>query len=212
METAIDLFNKASSFNVLRRVTVRQPLPHLLSTPLTAGASIFVMNAILDPPSTPAASPLRVADHHSQQESSGDSGSRRNADSADPPARCRRSGWTSEKGAGHLRAILWTLVLASCIYVAFKVVPYLVNEYQFQDGMQEIARYASAMHQDPAKVHDAVLKEAEKDDVPVGADDIKVEGTGGNFRISADYSVTVDLTVYQWTLNFHPSVSNNAVY
>ena len=117
-----------------------------------------------------------------------------------------------EAGAGHLKAIIWTLVLISLIYTAFKVVPYLVNEYQFQDGMQEIARFASAEHEDPAKVREAVLKEAEKDDVPVGADDIKVDGTGGNFRISADYSVTVDLAVYQWTLNFHPSVSNNAVY
>jgi hypothetical protein len=27
-----------------------------------------------------------------------------------------------------------------------------------------------------------------------------------------DYSVTVDLHVYQWTLNFHPTVTNNALF
>jgi hypothetical protein len=27
-----------------------------------------------------------------------------------------------------------------------------------------------------------------------------------------DYSVTVDLGVYQWTLNFHPTATNNALF
>jgi len=117
-----------------------------------------------------------------------------------------------ERGAGHLKAIVFTLILLSLIYAGFKVVPYMVNEYEFQDGIQEIARYASAMRQDTGKVREAVLKEAQKDDVPISTEDIKVEGTSGNYQISADYSVTVDLKVYQWTLNFHPSVSNKALF
>lgn len=47
---------------------------------------------------------------------------------------------------------------------------------------------------------------------PIQSEDIKVEGAGGNVRINIDYSVTVDLGVYKWTLNFHPSVSNNALF
>jgi hypothetical protein len=35
-----------------------------------------------------------------------------------------------------------------------------------------------------------------------------VVSTSGNVHINVDYSVTVDLKVYQWTLNFHPAVSN----
>ena len=118
----------------------------------------------------------------------------------------------TEKGAGHIKAILWTLILVSCVYVAFKVVPFLVNEYEFQDGIQDIARYASAMRQDAGKVREAVLKEAKKDDVPIRPEDLKIDGTAGNFRISADYTVIVDLKVYQWALSFHPSVSNNALF
>jgi hypothetical protein len=117
----------------------------------------------------------------------------------------------TQKGKGNLTAIIFTLILASLGFVALKVVPCLFNEYQFQDGIQDIARYASAMHQDPGKVREAVLKEAEKDDVPITTKDVKIEGTGGNFRISAEYSVTVDLKVYQWILDFHPSVSNNSL-
>ena len=118
---------------------------------------------------------------------------------------------TRERGAGHLKAIVWTLILASLVYVAVKVIPILVNEYQFQDGMQSIARFASVNRQTNEQIRQYVLKEAEKDDLPVRAEDIKVEGSSGNVRIRADFSVTVDLKVYQWTLNFHPAVSNDAL-
>lgn len=108
-------------------------------------------------------------------------------------------------------AIVWTLILLSLIFVAFKVTPVLVNNYQFRDGIEDIARYASAMRQDTGKVRESVMKEAFKDDVPLTPDELKIEGSGGNYRISADYSVTIDLKVYQWTLNFHPAASNNAL-
>jgi hypothetical protein len=119
---------------------------------------------------------------------------------------------TGERGAGHLKAIIFTLLLASLIYVGFKIAPPLINEYQFQDGMQTIARFASVNRDSNQKIRDAILKEAQKDDVPVQADDLKIEGEGGNIRISADYSVTADLGVYQWTLNFHPKVKNDALF
>jgi len=117
-----------------------------------------------------------------------------------------------EKGAGHLKAIVFTLIMAWCVFVGFKVVPAMVNEYEFQDGIQDIARYAAAMRQDVGKVREAVLKEAQKDEVPITAEDVKIEGGGGNYQISADYSVIVDLKVYQWTLNFHPSVLNKSLF
>jgi len=123
-----------------------------------------------------------------------------------------RANRATEKGAGYLKPIVWTLILVSLVYVGVKVVPVLVAEFEFQDGMQTIARFASANGQPTEKIHDAVLKEAEKDEVPVGKDDIKVTGTHGNVRINVDYAVTVDLMVYQWTLNFHPAVSNDSLF
>lgn len=117
-----------------------------------------------------------------------------------------------EWGAGHLRAVVWTLILVSVIYVAVKVVPVLVNEYEFQDSIQNIARLASVNHQSNDSIKLAVLQEAQKQELPVQADQVKVEGAGGNVRIHADYSVTVDLKIYQWTLEFHPAAANNALF
>ena len=100
-----------------------------------------------------------------------------------------------ERGAGRLKAILWLAILASFIYVAVLVLPALINEYQFQDSIQNIARFASANRRSNDQVLQDVLKEAQKDDLPIKTEDIKVEGNSGNFRINVDYSVTVDLKV-----------------
>lgn len=123
----------------------------------------------------------------------------------------RRVNRHAEKGAGHLKAILWTGLLIVLIYVAVKVIPVLINEYQFQDSLQEIARFASVNRKTPEQLKQAVMEVAQKQDLPVEIDNIKVGGNGGNVRINVDYSVTVDLMVYQWTLNFHPSASNNSL-
>jgi hypothetical protein len=122
--------------------------------------------------------------------------------------RPRRNG---ERGSSHIKAILWILALVAFIYVTAKVIPALINEFEFQDGVQTIARFATATRQTPEQIRAAILKEAEKDDVPIEANDVKVQAVNGNVKIKVDYSVTVDLTVYQWTLNFHPSISNDSL-
>jgi hypothetical protein len=116
-----------------------------------------------------------------------------------------------ERGGAYVKPILWTAILVLLVYVAIKVVPVLVAEYEFQDSMQDIARNASATGGTVDKIRAAVLKEAEKDELPVQSDDVKVTGSNHNVRINVDYTVTVDLNVYQWTFNFHPAVSNDSL-
>lgn len=137
-------------------------------------------------------------------------GCRQNFSRAVPGAggAAKRSG---ERGGGHLKAIIWTMILVAFIYSAAIILPVLINEYQFQDTLQDIARYASVNRKNNEQVKQAVLAEAQKEDLPVEAEDIKVEGNAGNIHINVDYSVTVDLKVYQWTLNFHPAASNAAL-
>lgn len=118
---------------------------------------------------------------------------------------------SGQHGAGRLKAIIWLVIFASMIYVGVMVIPILVNEYEFQDAMQSTARFASANRQTADDIRASLVKEAKSEDIPIKPEDIHVESQAGNVRISAPYSVTVDLLVYQWTLNFSPSASNNAL-
>jgi len=128
---------------------------------------------------------------------------------AQPPhvmaARCR------QRGAGRLKAVVVLAIFAGMIYVAVKVIPILVNNYEFQDSIQSTARMATVNRQSAEDIRASVLKEAQNEQIPIAAEDIHIKDEGGHVEISADYSVTVDLHVYQWTLNFHPSAMNNPI-
>jgi len=102
-------------------------------------------------------------------------------------------------------------VLAALVFVAIKVMPVLLSEYELQDEMQTIARFASVNGQPIDQIRQAVLKEAASDNLPVLPEDIKVVAISGNVNIQVNFSVTVDLVVYQWTLNFHPEANNTAL-
>jgi cell division protein FtsL len=126
--------------------------------------------------------------------------------------KCARVRAGGERGAGNLKAVVWTAILVAFVYTGVMVIPVLINEYEFQDSLQNIARFASVNRKTNEQVKQAVLDEAQKEDLPVQAEDVKVEGAQGNVHINVAYSVTVDLKVYQWTLNFHPDASNQPIF
>ena len=115
----------------------------------------------------------------------------------------------SQRGASRLKLVLFLGLAVAVIYVCVKVIPLLVNNMQFQDAIESTARFASVNRQSVDDIRAAVLKEAENEDIPIAANDIHVKGDGGHVEIAADYSVTVNLVLYQWTLNFHPYARNN---
>jgi hypothetical protein len=114
-----------------------------------------------------------------------------------------------QAGNSRIKAIAWTGLLVAFVYVCFRVVPLYVADYQFQDSMESAARFASVNRLSPDQIRMNLLQEAERADVPVRLEDIKVDNRGGRVDIEANYSVTVDLHVYQWTLKFHPRASNS---
>jgi Domain of unknown function (DUF4845) len=114
-----------------------------------------------------------------------------------------------QAGSSSTKALLWTGLLLMFVYVCFRVVPVYVADFQFRDSMESAARFASVSNISPDAIRLNLLKEAEKAEMPVKLEDIKVAKHNGRVDIEANYSVTVDLHIYQWTLKFHPSVSNN---
>ncbi len=109
------------------------------------------------------------------------------------------------RGGARLKAILWLLILGSGAYVAAKVVPLYFANYQLQDRMQTEARYASANRLTNEQIRDAIYREIQDRDIPARREDIHVESSHRGVLISVDYTVTVDLRVYQWTIHFNPT-------
>ena len=108
----------------------------------------------------------------------------------------------SERGEGKLKAIIYTMILIAGVYIAFKLVPVYVAEYQLKDKMSEQARFAVVNRYTEDQIKDILYKAVQDLDIPGEREDIKVTNTGHGLSISVVYTVPVDLLVYKTTSLF----------
>jgi hypothetical protein len=123
----------------------------------------------------------------------------------------RNANRRSQRGEGKLKSIVFTLIIISGIYVAYKLVPPYVSEYQLQDKMQEIARFGIVNRYSDEQVRENVFKTVQDLNLPIKREDIKVTITQAICKISLDYTVPVDLLFYSTELHFTPSSENKSL-
>jgi len=111
----------------------------------------------------------------------------------------------SERGEGKLKALIYTAILIAGVYVAVKVVPAYVAEYQLKDKMGEQARFAVVNRYTEDQIRDNIYKTIQDLDIPAKREDVKVQNTNHGIEITVSYTVPVDLMVYKTELNFSPS-------
>jgi hypothetical protein len=119
----------------------------------------------------------------------------------------------TERGGARINLFLTLLVLAAMIISGVKIVPAYVNNYQFQDAINTEARFALTGYpkKTPDEIRQEIYKKAEDLDIPANPQDIQLDMSNGNVSISLDYSIPVDLYVYQLTLQFHPHADNHTI-
>ena len=123
----------------------------------------------------------------------------------------RNANRRSQRGEGKLKSIVFTLIIILGIYVAYKVVPPYVNEYQLQDKMQELARFGIVNRYSEEQIRENVFKAVQDLNLPIKREDIKVMITQATCKISLDYTVPVDLFFYSTELHFSPSSENKSL-
>jgi predicted membrane protein len=111
----------------------------------------------------------------------------------------------AERGEGRLKALIYFALLIVGVFVAFKVVPSYVAEYQLKDKMNEQARFAIVNRYTEDQIKDNIFRTIQDLDIPAKRDDVKVQNTSQGIAISVSYSVPVDLLFYKTDLNFTPS-------
>jgi hypothetical protein len=120
-----------------------------------------------------------------------------------------------EYGGSKLNFLITLLVLAAIAFAGVKIVPIYFANYQLQDAMQTEARFALSGY--PKKgvddIRDDIYKKMQELDIPGKKEDVKVtEDAGtGNLDIGLDYTVTIDLKLYQWIKPFHVHADNHSI-
>lgn len=125
-----------------------------------------------------------------------------------PPLRMQRAAErrraSSERGEGHFKLIVVLVIFGLIGFAGFKVVPPYVNNYQLQDTCESESRLFAAHQKSDQKVKDSVWAEVQSLSAPITQDQIKVEIIGKTARVSVEYTVTVSLFGFEYTMNFHP--------
>jgi hypothetical protein len=117
----------------------------------------------------------------------------------------------SQRGAGKIKALIVTAILAFGVYAAFKLVPPYSAEYQLNDKIQEIARFGVVEHKTDEQIRESVFKTIQDLEIPATRDDIKVVASSSRVAITVDYTVPVDLLFYHVDLHFTPSSENKSL-
>jgi len=115
-----------------------------------------------------------------------------------PAVRTRRS----ERGEGRMGTIFGLVVLAVTVYLAFKVLPVMVNAYAFRDYIEQETRFAALRNKDE-EVIKRVLRKAEELDLPVTRKSITVNRSTSHFDIRVAYTIPIETPVYtyNWVFN-----------
>ncbi len=113
-----------------------------------------------------------------------------------------------ERGGARLKFVFTVLALIAMIYAAVKIVPAYVTNYQLQDSMQEEATFATVNRKSADAIKADVEEKVKNLGIDVDPSTIEVTAVMGNVTISLEYTVPVDLTVYQLQLHFHPHAYN----
>ncbi len=125
------------------------------------------------------------------------------------PAKRARDG---QHGGGALRAIIWTVILLTFVFVCYKIVPPYYANYEFEDWLKTQVPFLMVNHTTDDALIAAILKETKNEGMPVTKDNVKIiQNTSQGINVQIDYNVPVDLIVYSTNLHFTPTMNSQAL-
>ena len=118
-----------------------------------------------------------------------------------------------QRGGSKTNLVLALLTLGAMVFAAQKVIPVYFANYQLQDAIESESRFALTGY--PKKsiedIRDDVWRKVQDLGVPAQKDAIQVAVANGSVSIELDYTVPINLSVYEFTLQFHPHADNHTI-
>src|ERR1051326_4022464 len=93
-----------------------------------------------------------------------------------------------------LRALIGLFLVVAFFYVAWKVVPPYMNDYEFEDAVAQIAHEATFNYQrTELDVKEAVAKKASEFGIPLNSEQVHVTRNGPEVIITGEYTIHIEL-------------------
>jgi hypothetical protein len=110
------------------------------------------------------------------------------------------------------KAIFWVAVLGILIFLTVKLLPAYIDNFQFQDDLNNLARVITyAQGKTEADVRSEVLRIAKERGIPVQPEQVTVQRTQVGVSIDVKYNVVIPVPGYTFNLKFNPSAGNKMI-
>ena len=109
------------------------------------------------------------------------------------------------------KALFGILFIVVGIFLAWKVLPYYYANMELQDFVESQARIESYSTHTEADIAEVMAKKAQELEIPLKADDFKVQKAGTDLTITADYNVHVDVPIHDFDMHFHVETKNHKI-
>lgn len=113
---------------------------------------------------------------------------------------------TRQRGEGQLGCIVGLLVFLAAIFVAYKMIPVKVRAAELRGEIVDEAKAAGA-RRDP-QIRKTILAAAERLELPVSEQDIKIRRSGGNINVNVKYTVPIEFPGYTYNWEFEHEAEN----
>jgi hypothetical protein len=124
-----------------------------------------------------------------------------------------RTQQNGERGGSKLSFFFAVVVVLILLFVAIKIVPVYFANYQMQDAVETETRFALSGYPKRSvdDIREEVWRKAQDLGIPAPKDAVRVDVGNGSVAIGLQYSVPIDLLVYQFTLEFNPHADNHTI-
>ncbi len=112
-----------------------------------------------------------------------------------------------------IKALFGLAIVVCGFYLAWKVLPPYFNNYQFESEIESQSRTLSYANppKSESEMKDIIARKAHEFDIPITSDQVKVDRSGQELAISAEYTIHVDIPVYPFDLHFNAATKNKKI-
>jgi hypothetical protein len=107
-----------------------------------------------------------------------------------------------ESGDSNIGCIVWVLVLAIGVFLAFKLIPVKIRSAEFYDFMDEIAKFSSATATQE-QIEKRLMDKARDLDIPLEKRNLRITLSRDRIKIDVSYTIPVEFPGYTYNWNFH---------
>ncbi|HTQ79278.1 MAG TPA: hypothetical protein VMM92_04725 [Thermoanaerobaculia bacterium] len=111
---------------------------------------------------------------------------------------------STQRGSGTLGCIVWTVLLVVGVLVAYKAIPVKIKSAELYDHMVEMGKYGGKT--EPEEMVKDIVATAQRLELPLEKENVKVERNGDRLRMRATYTVPLEFPGYTYNWKFDHQV------